>query len=308
MRILLATDGTPASSGAVHLAISLARGLDWDVEVLRVLEPLNMSGPDFIYMPTSPGFDVEEGRRGAAAEQIQSFLMDFGPVTSPWPTSVVIGQPAATIVREAERVDASLILLGTGKHTLVSRMFGSETALRVVQLAHVPVVAVPEGIKARPRSLLAATDFSDYSKAAIALAIRLAEPGAELHLAHVLWRPVESPTGYPLGVWNEATRAEARNHLARWAEGIPGIDRVQLTTHLLEGPVAEEVLALQAKLDADMLVAGSHGRGFLARTIVGSVSTRLLRSGAGPLLIAPPPGKVALEPNPQLYDIPPIPT
>jgi hypothetical protein len=46
--------------------------------------------------------------------------------------------------------------MGLGKHDLYERVFGSETALRVMQQSRVPVLAVPQNWIGIPRTLLVA--------------------------------------------------------------------------------------------------------------------------------------------------------
>jgi len=49
---------------------------------------------------------------------------------------------------------------------------------------------------------------------------------------------------------------------------------------------------------ADLVVIGTHGRGAISRTILGSVADRLLRTSPAPVMLVPPDGRsVALRPK-----------
>ncbi len=56
-------------------------------------------------------------------------------------------------------------------------------------------------------------------------------------------------------------------------------------TRLLRGEPAASIGALAEELNVDVLVVGSRGRGAVARTLLGSVSDRLLHTCAKPVLV-----------------------
>jgi nucleotide-binding universal stress UspA family protein len=57
---------------------------------------------------------------------------------------------------------------------------------------------------------------------------------------------------------------------------------------MLEGDQARAILNFAAEQDADLIACGTHGRSMLERLLVGSVSTRILRSAPCSVLVAPP--------------------
>ena len=56
---------------------------------------------------------------------------------------------------------------------------------------------------------------------------------------------------------------------------------------MIQGPTTETLLAEIDKLDIDVVVMGSHGRGGLYKAFVGSVSEQLLHESEVPVLIVP---------------------
>ncbi len=62
---------------------------------------------------------------------------------------------------------------------------------------------------------------------------------------------------------------------------------LEATALLVHGPTVETILKEASDLDADMIVAGSHGRGAVFQLLVGSVSEGLLRKSRCPVLIVP---------------------
>jgi nucleotide-binding universal stress UspA family protein len=132
------------------------------------------------------------------------------------------------------------------------------------------------------------TDFSACSEQAWALARRLAAAsGAELVLAHVL---VETPL-YSEGAVDmrhvkdvyAAARKWAKETLERWAEAARA-EGPKARVVLRTGVPHEEIVALATDERADLVVLGTHGRGGLGRTFLGSVADRVIRLAPCPVL------------------------
>ena len=63
-----------------------------------------------------------------------------------------------------------------------------------------------------------------------------------------------------------------------------GLDATAL---LVQGATVETILREAAKLETDMIIAGSHGHGAMYQLIVGSVSEGILHGASCPVLIVP---------------------
>ncbi|QLD89591.1 universal stress protein [Natronomonas salina] len=134
--VLVAVDGSEASSDVLAHGIAIASGRDASVEILTVVEP---SGNPL-------GFGVEDVTEidEAIADLVDTVIGvgDVGDVT----TNVEIrrGRPAYELILEyADEVEADVIVAGRhGTSTLPESVLGS-TADRVSRLATIPVVIVP---------------------------------------------------------------------------------------------------------------------------------------------------------------------
>jgi nucleotide-binding universal stress UspA family protein len=179
-------------------------------------------------------------------------------------------------------------VLGHTRHALLDRLFGTETALHVMRLAHVPVLAVPAESRELPRMAVAAVDFSEFSREAAQTAADLLGRPAELHLAHVSWRPLPDMPRIVGPEWVESYHESTRLQLKELAEALESAGEARVETHLLEGDPAREVLRLAEAVGAELIAAGSHGASFFSRLVMGSVSTQLVRRATCAVLIAPP--------------------
>lgn len=285
-RLLAAADGSADSVGALRTAGWLTSREADDVAVLTVLEQVGMF--DITFSPPLPVLreDLqcrqEEALRGVVLDQLRA-------LASPIPNKAVLvesGPPAATIVRTAHRMGASLIVPGIGRHARLDRLSGREVALEVARLAHVPVLAVPRDITALPSRVLVGVDFSSFARATLRALPDVIAPGAEVHLAHVIQLPRDEPDISPRLYASHAPKVRrAMEDLAMElfiAHGIPSV------VHVLKGHPARSLLQLAKQLDADLVSTGSHGHGFWGRLVLGSVSTRVIRAAQHAVLIVPP--------------------
>jgi len=143
------------------------------------------------------------------------------------------------------------------------------------------------------KKILVPTDFSDASKAAFKYACELATvTNASVCILHT----VENP--YPMGEFPEYSslpqdyfeqlERSARRELEALPEAVITPDegkrhRVRLV--LRRGVAAQEILLyLQEHPDVDLVVMATHGRGGVARLMMGSVTDILVRTARCPVL------------------------
>ena len=280
----VATDGTHDSDGAVRVGHALAERDGVNADLFSVVEP-----PPFVDLDGTPVPDTDQ--LVAIAREARATML-FGqrdrthPGIHEWPFTLGVGPRVETIVERARETGASLILLGLGAHGVGARLSLRETALRVIRTASKPVLAVPSDAWGVPHSALVATDFTASSEHAARAALDLLAGEGTLYLAHVTPR-VAIPQG-DSRTWEEIVtgavipRLEA---LARRLDPSPGI-RVEYV--LLHGDPAHELTAFADQQRIDMIAVGTHGRSALGRLVMGSVSTRLVRTAKCWVLVAPP--------------------
>lgn len=142
------------------------------------------------------------------------------------------------------------------------------------------------------RRILFATDFSDASRPAAQRAVSLAKDnGAELVVVHVYEPPVRPAVDAFLvpRVYDEfeaEVRSQADQGLAPIVARAAGAG-VAARPLVLRG-VADEAITRAAKDEAaDLVVVGTHGRGGVARLLLGSVAARVVSSSPCPVLTVP---------------------
>ena len=130
-RILLATDGSASADGAAGLVAELCRRGPCRVSVLAVFEPAPMPVPS-----ADPSLAAMTTMSGDAALRDEFFVRVERQVgafsgCSPRPIERAEGSPVRSIVEAAANAEADLIVTGLRVHSLMDRLVGDETALRV---------------------------------------------------------------------------------------------------------------------------------------------------------------------------------
>lgn len=142
----------------------------------------------------------------------------------------------------------------------------------------------------RPWTLIVGIDFSDSSRRALDLAQTLCpRMKARLELVHV-WnaRHLAGPGDVvpALESWVHDQRRSLVSELDTWAASARE-SGIEVSATVVDG-VASRVLAERARAsDARLLVLGRRGSANLAHVLLGSVSERVVRLAACPVLIVP---------------------
>ena len=139
--------------------------------------------------------------------------------------------------------------------------------------------------------LLAAVDLSRASAYVIEAVHRVAmATDAEVHLLHVVvpLASIAGPEFHPVMEPQEVSERyldeqEQLNALAKQLTEA-GVNAIAL---IVQGDPVKTILSEARRLDAELIVAGSHGHGLLFDALVGSVSGGLLRKSTLPVLIVP---------------------
>lgn len=143
----------------------------------------------------------------------------------------------------------------------------------------------------RVRNILSAVDFSPVTQPVLDASASLAKAfDAKIWVVHVA-APEPKFVGFDVGP--DSVREQLAEELReehRQVQGLAGGLRergLAATGLLIEGPTLETLLEEAGRLEADVIVLGSHGHGALYRAIVGSFSEEVLRRARCPVLVVP---------------------
>jgi nucleotide-binding universal stress UspA family protein len=161
------------------------------------------------------------------------------------------------------------------------------------------------------KCILVPIDFSDVTPPVVDLARQLAKAlNAEIHLVHVkeltaaptpgtlgyglAGMPELAPmTGVPVPGFEPMPKTIPKDEgqtskLAKRQEEIAR-DGIKVSLHEPTGTVTEEILNQADKLNADLIVMGTHGHGAMYNLLVGSATKAVLKHSSRPVLLVAAP-------------------
>lgn len=156
------------------------------------------------------------------------------------------------------------------------------------------------------KNILIATDLTPNSEHAFKHAVLLSRHSkAKVHLLHIVPEVDAGFRSYVSSIMGEGklenfeaqheeqARAEiqrkleefAREELADHPEDLQRVESIQV----VHGNPAAQILLAADRLDADVVVMGSHGKGALAYAFLGSTAEKVLRKSHRPVFVIPLP-------------------
>lgn len=180
---------------------------------------------------------------------------------------VVAGAPGEQILALASEVEADLIVLG-GRAPSGKRVFGS-AAEAILAASRIPVyIARPSNTTQR---IVVATDLTEPGFPSVTRAVDIAALlDARITLVHAL----------PVGVTVDPDKARILRRLKR--------DLPPTAEQVIEhGDPASAVVAVAERVRADLIVVASKGRTGLARFVIGSVASAIVRKASCSVLVVP---------------------
>jgi len=276
-RIVVGYHGREACNIAVSRAAALAKRTGAVLDIISVEIPLVPVG-GFGWVAPYETQNMTE----IVEERLQQAAATVDPVVDV-ATHARMGSPAVEVIRFAQEQKADLIVVGGVHQTVLERLFLGTTADRIVRMTPAPCLVASSAEIAT--KILVALDDSAFGECALGAALAMADQtGAAVHAVHIVSQP--PPEASVNGSFDlEAYLAELQQHFQRFVDKI----RSGVETTVRVGFTREQILQAAAEWGADLIVAGSHGRGFVGRTILGSISVGLLHHSKVSVLIAPGP-------------------
>ena len=136
--------------------------------------------------------------------------------------------------------------------------------------------------------ILTAIDFSESSEYAFDYALTLATQfKAELTIIHVINEPVDLRGFYVPHISFEQLEKEIEESAVKMMENFCSSKLGSFSnykTAIVTGIPYDEITAAAARIDASLIVLGTHGRTGLDRILFGSTAERVVRSSCCPVL------------------------
>jgi nucleotide-binding universal stress UspA family protein len=294
MKVLLATDG----SQPAEVALDLAASIDWPagsaIHLVTAVEPIE----PVLTAAWAPGVatDVDQQQADLIAsadvvlEHAARALVGTGAAIT---REALRGRAATAIIEAASDFGADVIVMGSRGHGTISSMVLGSVSAEVVDHAPCPVL-----VARRPRltRVVLATDGSDCARVAERLVVSwpiFAKAAIEVtSVAHV---GAPWTSGMALTAYEPTTDDYASSTNAIIADHQRFVDEAQkrlaeaglrVTTRVVQGDAAAELIRVAQDEQADVIALGTHGRTGLARLLAGSIARKVMVHAPCSVLIA----------------------
>jgi nucleotide-binding universal stress UspA family protein len=276
-RLLVATDLTERSQRAFERGLALKGAAGATLTLLHAVEPglfpaigeeRYADAGEFLCKQIA---DLPESRRAGVGTDIQ------------------VGEPFTTIIDEAHKLDAELIVIGQPAKTGWKELFTGTTTDRVVRFSDLPVLVVKQAPGGAYERVLVAMDLSEGAVRALETAVRIA-PDADFLLVHAWHEAVMA-----FGTSDAAARLTAREN-KRVRELVDRKSREFLSRlapratrprfELIEGSPQAVIRSQISLFEPDLLAMGTHARTPLKTAMLGSLARELLAEVPCDVLVA----------------------
>ncbi len=134
-RILVAYDGSPHAEHAMNVALSMAGDMKAKLFVISVIRPPEPAESAEFHAVIDDGREKFEKSYIPIRELAKQKDIELE-------TEIVVGHPAEQIIHMADKMQASVIVMGKRSHTILHRWMIGSNSERVLRYAHCPVMIV----------------------------------------------------------------------------------------------------------------------------------------------------------------------
>lgn len=263
-KLLLSTDGSQYSEGAIREAIIFASKCSSKIYACMVLE----TNPEYETIGSNV-FEKEEEEATAHLESIKARATKEGVrCETIFHESI---KASEAIVDEATEKRVDMIVIGRHGRKGLSKALMGEVAAKVIAHSPCKVLVVPKAARIEYRNILVATDGSIHSNAALTEAIAIAKRCGSHLIALSAMR-------------DETERQEAENYANK------AIDLAQK-----EGVSAEAVTPIGRSFNAivetaggrgvDLIVMGTYGKTGVKKLLMGSSTEKVIGNAGCAVLV-----------------------
>jgi nucleotide-binding universal stress UspA family protein len=297
--ILVPLDGSSFGENALPVALHLARTSGASVQLVLVHAAMSYAESGLVY---DGGMDQllreqEQGYLEAVVKRLQA----ASPVAVTW--TLRDGLIVDGICEQAAACGSELIVMTTHGRGPLSRFWLGSVADNLVRRASVPILLVrPQetapDLTAEPflRHIVIPLDGSALAEQVLAPAVALGRLlGADFTVVRIV-RPVLFPGHDPTALRDpamgqpatEELQAEAHDYLDSVAARLRALSLSVQTQVIVSPQPAVAILEHSLERPGCVIALATHGRGGLTRTLMGSVSDKVVRGATIAVLVLRP--------------------
>lgn len=207
-------------------------------------------------------------------------------------THLLKGEPYVEIIRQSRELEADVIVVGCkGAGRRANKVLG-RTAARVTRMADTPVLVVRRNADAPYGRPLVALPLDPSASRLVKLAQAASDPSASpVSAVRSYWVPfpglLDEGTDAEPTQYHKEVRARAEQEMRALAKSLER-KGAPVRPQLRRGDARSVILTEAARMRADLIVLGTHGRSGLAHMLLGSVAEWILVNASADVLVARP--------------------
>ena len=293
--LLVPLDGSRLAEAALPAAAYLSEALGAQVTLIHIIErgaPEEIHGEQHLTDPA---------QASAYLAEVAARAFSPGMRVEQHVHTAEVSDVARSIVQHADELGPDLVVMCThGQGGLRTWLVGS-IAQQVIALGVTPVLLIqPDGVAATPdfacRRLLVPLDDNPDHEQGLGVATALARAcAADLHLLTAVptlasLSAEHSTTARLLptatSAWLDMTEEDAGAHLHQKAIDLQAL-ALRTTTEVCRGDPAAVIARTAQRVQADLIVMGTHGKRGMDAFWAGSVAAQVSSRSRVPLLLVP---------------------
>jgi nucleotide-binding universal stress UspA family protein len=294
--ILVPLDGSALAARALPFAKRLARAGGARLIVVRAYLPADDPLLLRVEHPELSAAERADVDRETATAEFQSAVGELRADGLDVEDRFIEGKAAEVIFATAKATWANLIVMSTHGRSGLGRVVYGSVSDEVLRRVPVPVLVVPGGCTPvwtdeQPERVLVPLDGSSLSAEALWPARDLA---ATLGGGMLLLAVIEPAAVYPyeppeaIADLEETDVARAEQYLERVSAELRSSGAPPISTRIAYGGAAEQICAVACAAGVGAIAMASHGRGGVARLLLGSVAGQTLQHSSVPVLVYRP--------------------
>ena len=266
--IIVGTDFSKGSYVALELAVDIANKIHADIKLMWVCRE------KLLYTD-----DQNNYVRNLATQKLEDLCEKHqAKLTNTKITSMIMqGKVAPILAAEAEKVNASMIVIGTNGASGFEKYWMGSTAVRIVQEATCPVLSIREGFNFHKKleRILVPLNMSTNSRQKLPVAVKMAKAfDAQINI---------------LGQYENNTQAQTVGIYIKQAEAFLEKQNIPYTTEFMQSKnLADDVLSYAETINSDLIVISTEQDNVLSSLFIVTNAQQLVHHSLVPILSVHP--------------------
>ena len=266
--IIVGTDFSKGSYVALELAVDIAKKIHADIQLMWVCRE------KMLYTD-----DQNNYVRNLATQKMDELCEKYQPQLEGTTITPMImqGKVAPMLAAQAEKANATMIVIGTNGASGFEKYWMGSTAVRIVQEATCPVLSIREGFNFHKslERILVPLNMSTNSRQKLPVAVKMAKAfGAHIYL---------------LGQYENNSQAQTVGIYMKQAETFLQKQNVAYTSEtMLAKNLPEEALAYADTINADLIVISTEQEQVLSSLFIGTNAQQFVHHSLIPILSVHP--------------------